>query len=115
MLALRMMEPAQLLQNLGVVGVTFEDAVVSHLRIFKLASVSTRSSGPVTGNTYIFLLLMNVANLKPDIFFCERRRRRVHDVLETLGGPSQQLAIVSRVMLSGSPRVTRCTFAAVCK
>jgi hypothetical protein len=93
MLALRVMEPAQLLQDFGVVRVTVEDAVVSHLRIFKLASVRTRHRGAATANTYVFLLLMNVANLKPDILFRERRRRRVHDVLETLRGSSQQLAI----------------------
>lgn len=72
-----------------MVGVTVEDAVVSHLRIFKLTSVRTRNRGAVTANTYVFLLLMNVANLKPDILFRERRRRRVHDVLETLRGLGQ--------------------------
>jgi hypothetical protein len=36
MLALRMMEPAQLLKNLGVVGVPVKNPVVGHLCIFKL-------------------------------------------------------------------------------
>ncbi len=34
--------------------------------------------------TYILLLLMDVANLEPDVLLSERVRRRVYDVLEAL-------------------------------
>jgi hypothetical protein len=35
-------------------------------------------------NTYILLLLMNMADLEPDIFLGQRAGRRIDNVFETL-------------------------------
>lgn len=77
-------EPAKLLQDLGMVGVAVENPPVGCLSRVELCIVSG-SSVKNDGCTYILLLLMNVADLKPDIFLCERTRRVVDDVFEALG------------------------------
>lgn len=37
-----------------------------------------------SGNAYLLLLLVDMTNLEPNVGFCERARRRVQDVSETL-------------------------------
>jgi len=65
--ALLVVEPSQLLQDLGVVGVPIEHTPVGGL-----------------GRLKVFLLLVNVTNLEPDVFLGERTRRVVDDVFEAL-------------------------------
>lgn len=62
-----MVEPSQLLQDLGVVGVPIEDTPVGGL-----------------GRLKVFLLLVNVTNLEPYIFLGEGTRRVSDDVFEAL-------------------------------
>lgn len=48
------MQPSKLLKDLGVVGVTLKHATVGAL-----------------GSLELFLLLIDVTDLEPDVFFCE--------------------------------------------
>lgn len=61
------MKPAQLLQDLSVVGVSIQHPLVG-----------------VLGTVKVLLLLMDVTNLKPYIFLGQRWRWRVDDVFEAL-------------------------------
>lgn len=62
-----MMQPTQLLQDLGVVWVSVQHTLVSVLSTVK-----------------VLLLLVNVADLKPNIFLGQRRGWRVDNVFEAL-------------------------------
>lgn len=83
--ALLVVEPPKLLENLGMVGIALEHAVVSRLSgiILKRISVSGRRRN-FRRPTYILLLFVNMANLEPDVFFCQRARGVANDVFETL-------------------------------
>jgi hypothetical protein len=64
---LLMMQPAQLLQNLGVVGGVVKDPLVGGL-----------------GAVKVFLLLVDMANLKPNVLLRQRAGRRADNVLEAV-------------------------------
>jgi hypothetical protein len=65
--ALLVMKPSQLLKNLGMIRVSFENAVVS-----RLCAV------------IIFLLFVHMTDLEPDVFFGQGSWRRVDDIFEAL-------------------------------
>lgn len=65
--ALLVVQPAELLKDLCVIRIAIEHA---HVRAF--------------GGVVIFLLLVDVTDLKPDVFLAERARRVCNDVLEAL-------------------------------
>lgn len=62
-----MMEPAKLLKDLGMVGVSVEHTLVG-----------------ILGTVKVLLLLMDMAYLEPYILLCQWGRRRVDNVLEAL-------------------------------
>lgn len=65
--ALLVVQPAQLLQDLGMVGVPVQHTLVG-----------------ILGTVEVLLLLVDMANLEPDILLGQRRRWGVDDVLEAL-------------------------------
>lgn len=65
--ALLMMQPSQLLQDLGMIRIS-----VQHTLIGTLSTIE------------ILLLLVHMTDLEPDIFLGQWRGRRVDDVLKTL-------------------------------
>jgi hypothetical protein len=65
--ALLVVQPSKLLKNLGVVRGVIQHALVSCL-----------------GGIKILLLLMNMADLEPDIFLGQRAGRRIDNVFETI-------------------------------
>jgi hypothetical protein len=80
---LLVVQPAELLQNLGVFRVTLEDTAVCALGGFELR----RCQQLLWENlwlTYLFLLLVHMTNLEPDVLFGQRPRRVKHNVLEAL-------------------------------
>lgn len=62
-----MVEPSELLENLGVVRVTIEDPTIRALCSLKF-----------------FLLLVHMTNLKPDVLLSKRSGRVSDDVFEAL-------------------------------
>ena len=72
-----MVEPAELLEDLGVVGVPIQDALVRRLCAVILQEMVLPGAGrdSLAVGTYVFLLLMHVANLEPDVFLGQRRGR----------------------------------------
>jgi hypothetical protein len=85
-LVLHVMEPAQLLQNLGVVRIALENPMIRGFGVFVLSRPSEWGMRRVDGksDTHIFVLLMHVADLEPNVLLGEGRRRVVDDVLEAL-------------------------------
>lgn len=79
-----MMQPAKLLQDLCVIRIPVEDPPVRCLCGVILEVPLANKYRIPAKYTYIFLLLMYVANLKPDVFFSERPRRVGHYVFEAL-------------------------------
>lgn len=63
-----MMKPAKLLQDLGMVRIPVENASVRGLCSVKLLKGQQRT---VIDGAYIFLLLVHMTNLKPDVFLGE--------------------------------------------
>lgn len=86
--ALLVVEPSELLQNLGVVGGVVKNTLVGSLGIVELErenSLLEKCSGIVwRRKAYVFLLLVNMTNLEPDVFLGQRPRGRVDNVLEAL-------------------------------
>lgn len=70
-----MMQPAQLLEDLGVVGRVIENPLVCSSGTLELQIVTTFASNLAFLETHIFLLLMDVTNLEPDVFLSQRTRR----------------------------------------
>lgn len=64
-----MVQPAQLLENLGMVGVTVEYPAICALRCFELQRCEPWSCHQLN-ETYLFLLLVHVTDLEPDVLFC---------------------------------------------
>lgn len=117
MLALGVVQPTKLLQNLGVVGVAVEDPVVGSLRILKLSAgegLASQQPARTVQYTYVFLLLMDMADLEPYVLLGQRCRRRVDDVLEALRKSGSAFSS-RRTALCDVPRGTRCTSAAACR
>ncbi len=78
------MQPAQLLQDFGMIWVTLKYLSICKLGVVVLGPVRVASKRQTQVSTYILLLLMNVTNLKPNIFLSQRRGWKGHDVAETL-------------------------------
>lgn len=80
-----MMEPAELLQDLGMMWIAVKDAEVGMFRSFVLMGLLARfRSKCVTQCTHILLLFVNVTDLEPDICLAQRLRRILDNVLEAL-------------------------------
>lgn len=81
-----MMQPSQLLENLGVVRRMIEDSLVGSLGTLELFSVLGLIFKGELGrmSAYVFLLLMNMSDLEPNVLLSERSGWRVHNVLEAL-------------------------------
>lgn len=84
--ALLVMQPAQLLKYLGVVGGVVQNTLIGSLGAVELDEMSAAESTVHPRITaHVFLLLMDMTNLEPDVLLGEGARRRVHNVLEALG------------------------------
>ena len=83
-------EPTELLQDFGVIGIVLQYTLVRVLSsvILKWPSARGTSRG---GVTHVFLLLVDVSNLEPDVDLGQRFRRIVQDIAETLQGISIDL------------------------
>lgn len=82
---LLVVEPTKLLQDLGVVRISVKNSTVRCLRAVILNFKSEATQCILLGSmTYVFLLLMNVANLEPNVLLGEGRRRRCNNVIEAL-------------------------------
>lgn len=82
--ALLVVQPAELLQNLGVIRVTVEDPAICALCCFELKDCEPWSCH-MWNDTYLFLLLIHVTNLEPDVLLGQWARRVGDDVFEALG------------------------------
>ena len=82
--ALLVVKPAQLLKDLGVIGVTFENASVSRLGRVVLRKVSGLPWEVSGVATYVFLLFMHVSDLEPNILLAERLWWVRHYIAEAL-------------------------------
>ena len=82
--ALLVMEPAKLLQDFGMLRVALKYTSVSVLGALKLndvRGVSNRRQG-----SYVFLLLVHVSDLEPDVLLIKGTRRIRDNVFEALNG-----------------------------
>ena len=78
------MEPAKLLQHFGVVGIRLKHP---HICVFGgiVLNPGVNTEPLLRGaRTYVFLLLVNMADLKPYVFLGQRSRRVRDDIAETL-------------------------------
>jgi hypothetical protein len=83
--AVLVVNPAKLLQNFGVIRVFLHNALVSILRTSKLWKTCEQSVSCTSKRyTYIFLLLVHVANLEPDVGMCKRARRVPQDAVKAV-------------------------------
>lgn len=82
--ALLMMQPAELLQNLGMVGISIEHTAICQFGGIILQTVSMGCPFSGLGLSYVFLLFVDVANLKPDILLGEGPGWILNDVFEAL-------------------------------
>lgn len=79
------MQPAELLQNFRVIRISVKDSSVGSLRGVVLAQMFALDKGQVSiSGTYIFLLLVNMSDLKPDIFLSQWPWRIGHDIFKAL-------------------------------
>lgn len=85
--ALLVMQPTELLQDLGVVRVSIKHSSVSILGRLILRNPLERVRDLRSrrdSRAYVFLLLVDMANLKPDVLFRQWARWVRDDVFETL-------------------------------
>ena len=84
---LLMMQPAELLEHFRMFGVTIENPPVSCFGAFKLYNISAAPEW--TEHTYVFLLFMDMTNLKPYVFFVQWSWRIRYNIFETLNAVSK--------------------------
>lgn len=81
---LLVVEPAKLLKNLGMVGIPLEHALIRGLSRIILSNSSACFPTETREYTYILLLLVDMANLEPNVFFGERAWGIADDVFKAL-------------------------------
>lgn len=81
-----MVQPTQLLQNFGVVGRLIQHPLVRRLGTIELQDNVRILHGHTKSQTiaYIFLLLMNMSDLEPDVLLGKGPRGRIDNVFKTL-------------------------------
>lgn len=79
-----MVKPAELLEDFGVVRVALQHACVRGFGRIVLRQGQRKVMMTKETLAYVFLLLMHMTDLKPDVFFAEWSRRVRHDVAEAL-------------------------------
>lgn len=77
------MQPAKLLQNLCMVRVSLQYSSVGTFCSLVL-NFALAMARLLNADTYVFLLFVNMADLKPDILFCEWPGRIGNDPFEAL-------------------------------
>ena len=77
------MKPTQLLQDLCMFWVPVKYTAIRSFGALKLEGYK-QWQGRTKGQAYVFLLLVDMANLKPDVLLAERTWRVSNDVLEAL-------------------------------
>jgi hypothetical protein len=82
------MEPAKLLKDLCVLWIAIKHAAVCCFGVVELFFVSEQIQKD-TEETHIFLLLVDVSNLEPDVFFCQWSWWIMYNILEALCGISR--------------------------
>lgn len=90
--ALLVVQPSELLQDLGMVRVLVKHSAVGGLGSVKLCATVSRGRKKKGGGggrrgagiTYVFLLLVDMANLEVDVLLGQWARRIVYNVLEAL-------------------------------
>lgn len=106
-----MMQPAELLQYFRVLRISLKDSSVGSLCSLvlkcKLALGMVRSS--ISG-THVFLLLVDMADLKPNIFLSQWPRRVGHNIFEALWEGKQRFGLTAHQKI---PLSSDGTFAAV--
>lgn len=80
-----------------MIGIAIKHTPVGELGIVILRCVRHVVSISSGGPTHIFLLLVNVTNLKPDVLLCQWRRRIRDNVFEALRAVSSVTSEGSRV------------------
>lgn len=95
--ALLMVEPTELLENLGMVRVSVKNAAVrrlSRLELHKMLDTEIGSGEVVV--TYVLLLLVDMADLEPDVLLGQGTRRLIDDKFEALLTVSTGFPTVTR-------------------
>jgi hypothetical protein len=82
--ALLVVKPTQLLKDLGVIGIAFENARVCRLGRVVLWKISGMPWWQHGVTTYVFLLFMHVSDLEPNVLLAERLWRVRHYIAEAL-------------------------------
>jgi hypothetical protein len=70
--------------------VSVQHPTICALGTFVLQKAVSKEDHKDKSATYIFLLFVHMANLEPDVFFVQRPRRVLHDVLEALSKVSRR-------------------------
>ena len=82
--ALLVMQPAKLLENFCMIGVSVQNPSIRRLGGIILETRLANSDEFPQGLTCVFLLLVYVANLEPNVFFGEWSWRVGDNILEAL-------------------------------
>lgn len=118
--ALLVMQPAQLLQDLCMFRVALQDMAVCMLGTFIL-DLQVVSIKPCWGripsqhHTYVLLLFVYMANLEPDIFLIQRSRRIANNIPEALNHARQRSPFSRKAVRADVPQDFAETLPAACK
>lgn len=106
-----MMQPAELLQYFRVLRISLKDSSVCKLcsLVLKCKLTLDKVKSSITG-THVFLLLVNMADLKPNIFLSQWPRRVGHNIFEALWEGKQYSRLTTHQTI---PLSSDGTFAAV--
>lgn len=89
-----MVQPTQLLKNLGVVGRLIQHSLVRRLGTIKLRdNISMlREKRKNQAVAHIFLLFMNMSNLEPNVLLGQRSRGGIDNIFKALQNSSVKLS-----------------------
>jgi hypothetical protein len=97
---LLVVQPSELLEDLRVIGRLVQHALVGSLGTVKLREGQSRHHFQGLEESYIFLLLVDMANLEPYVLLGQGTRRGANDVLEALVHVSCDLVLYGDVALT---------------
>ena len=89
------MQPAKLLEDFSMIGITLENTPIGKFGVVILQYVRVARTRLRIVSTYVFLLFVHMTNLEPDVFLSQRRWWKRHNISEALQTSKQSVMLMN--------------------
>ena len=93
--ALLVMQPAKLLEDFSMIGITLENTPIGKFGVVILQYVRVARTRLRIVSPYVFLLFVHMTNLEPDVFLSQRRWWKRYNISEALQTSKQSVMLMN--------------------